>query len=916
MTTKTMTLDDNITTDQREDPALPPMVDFPDQKASGVTPMLAQFLAVKNAHDDCLLFYRMGDFYEMFFRDAVDAAAALDITLTKRGKVEGRDVPMCGVPVHAAESYLSRLIRKGFRVAICEQTESPEEAKKNGNKGPLRRDVVRIVTPGTLIEDEFLPPRENNFLISLGQSGEDMALSWVDLSTGDLFVETIAKDRLHDTLARLSGAELIASDQPNADHGFSDADPKGLVGCVSLRPARLFSSKDGETHLCRLYNTATMDGIADLTRADYAAAGALVQYLDQTQKGRQLRLKPIVKVTNGAVMEIDPASRRSLEITRTLSGQSKGSLLSVIDVTATAAGGRQLASRIAAPLTDIKAINDRLDLVDAVLSDPVFGETLSHALQSMPDLERALSRLSLGHGGPRDLAAIGRGITAALAMANAIDDRHVAVIGAEQLSVMADHLKAPFTLSHQISDTLSDDLPLLARDGGFVRKGYHSGLDDLKAMRDESRRLIAQLQTKYCEDTGIASLKVKHNNVLGYHIDVRNTHADKMMAMDGFIHRQTTAQTVRFTTTELADLEREMSSAGDRALALEIEIFDQLSSDVLAQSDKVMVLAADAAALDVAVASAKLAETRQYSRPEVVANRDFSITKGRHPVVEHMLGQDGGQPFIANDCQLHDDDRIWLLTGPNMAGKSTFLRQNALIAVMAQAGFYVPAESAVIGVVDRLFCRVGASDDLATGRSTFMVEMVETAAILNRSGENALVILDEIGRGTATYDGLSLAWAVVEHLHEVNQCRALFATHYHELNGLQRSLKALSPHAMAVKEWQGEIVFLHEVIKGGADKSYGIHVARLAGVPNAVLTRAQDVLNSLTEENSPLMSSKLDDLPLFSADLPVSASPPALEQPVVEYLETLLPDTMTPRQALDAIYAMQNLLHKKDGSAQ
>ena len=889
---------------------LAPMIDFPDSNAQGVTPMLAQFLAVKDAHADCLLFYRMGDFYEMFFRDAVEASKALDITLTKRGKVEGQDVPMCGVPVHAAETYLSRLIRQGFRVAICEQSESPEEAKKKGNKGPLRRDVVRIVTPGTLVEDEFLPPRENNFLIALGQSGGELALSWVDLSTGDFFVETVERDRLHDTLARLSGAELIASDQPGADHGFADGATKGLVGCVSLRPARLFSSQDGEKHLCALYGVATMDGIASLSRADYAAAGALVQYLDQTQKGRPLRLKPIAKVTSGAVMEIDPASRRSLEITRTLSGQSNGSLLSVIDQTITAAGGRQLASRIAAPLTDIRRINQRLDLVDAVMTEPMLGHDLTDALSSMPDLERALSRLSLGHGGPRDVAALARGIEAGYRMSQAIDQRQSDLIAAEDLAAMASILKAPLDLAAMITSVLSDDLPLLARDGGFVRKGYHPGLDDLKAMRDESRRLIAQLQMKYIDETGIASLKIKHNNVLGYHIDVRTTHADKMLAMEGFIHRQTTAQAVRFTTTELADLEREMSSAGDRALALELEIFDQLCRDVLEHSDALMALAEAGAALDVAVASAKLAERRHYCRPELVDGRQFSITKGRHPVVEHMLDYDGGQPFIANDCQLHDDDRIWLLTGPNMAGKSTFLRQNALIALMAQSGFYVPAETATIGVVDRLFCRVGASDDLATGRSTFMVEMVETASILNRSGQQALVILDEIGRGTATYDGLSLAWAVVEHLHEVNGCRALFATHYHELNGLDRSLKALSPHAMQVREWQGDIVFLHEVAAGGADKSYGIHVARLAGVPASVLKRAEDVLTSLTEENAPLMSSKLDDLPLFSAEVKPMISTPSPETPLTNYLDGLFPDTMTPKDALDAIYAMRALMNK------
>ena len=890
---------------------LPPMVDFPDSAAKGVTPMLAQFLAVKQAHQDCLLFYRMGDFYEMFFQDAVDASKALDITLTKRGRVEGRDVPMCGVPVHAAEAYLSRLIRRGLRVAICEQTESPEEAKKKGNKGPLNRDVVRIVTPGTLIEDEFLPPRENNYLIALGQSSGQIALSWVDLSTGDLFVETVTKDLLFDTLARLSGAELIASDQIDADHGFTDADPKGLVGCVSLRPARLFSSRDGEQALCQIYKTATLDGIADLNRADLSAAGALVQYLDQTQKGREIRLKPIVKVTSGTVMEIDPASRRSLEITRTLSGDTKGSLLSVIDQTTTAAGARKLAQRISAPLTDIDVINKRLDLVDAVKTDPILLSSLQDALNGMTDIERAVSRLSLGHGGPRDIKGLARGIECAGVMARALEDRKSDLIASDQFQSMGISLTAPQHLSSKINAVLGDELPLLARDGGFVKKGFHPALDDLKAMRDESRRLIAQLQAKYIDETGIASLKIKHNNVLGYHIDVRSNHADKMMAIDAFIHRQTTAQTVRFTTTELADLEREMSSAGDRALALEIEIFETLKADVLVETNALVTLAEDAAVLDVAVASAKLAEQRHHTRPVLSHSRQFNIHKGRHPVVEHMLDQDGSQPFIANDCDLSQDDRIWLLTGPNMAGKSTFLRQNALIAVMAQAGLYVPAEQAEIGVVDRLFCRVGASDDLATGRSTFMVEMVETASILNRSSNQSLVILDEIGRGTATYDGLSLAWAVVEHLHEVNQCRALFATHYHELNTLENSLDALSPHAMAVKEWQGEIVFLHQVIKGGADKSYGIHVARLAGVPEAVLSRAGAVLDSLTSDNASLIKSNLDELPLFSNDLPQQYSSGSQHQDVIDYIDGLLPDTMTPKQALDTVYELRALIDDK-----
>jgi DNA mismatch repair protein MutS len=882
-------------------------VDFPSRSAAGVTPMLAQFLDVKEAHSDCLLFYRMGDFYEMFFQDAVDAAAALDITLTKRGKVEDRDVPMCGVPVHAAESYLSRLIRKGFRVAICEQAESPLEAKERGHKGPLKRDVVRIVTPGTLVEDEFLPPRENNFLIALGQSSGEVALSWVDLSTGDLFVEAVEEDRIEETLARLSGAELIASDRPDAGHGFEDGHPRALVGSVSLRPARIFDSTAGQKSLCSAYGVATLDGMATLSRAEISAAGALVTYLDQTQKGRTLRLKPIQKMTRGTVMEIDPASRRSLEISRTLSGNIKGSLLAAIDRTSTAAGGRLLSGRIAAPLTDLDQVNDRLDLVEAILNDPVLAASIRDALSTMPDMERSLSRLGLGRGGPRDIAALAQGVSAGHAMADAIRSRSTALIAEDMLAEISTRLDAPFALAATIEETLADDLPLLARDGGLIRSGFSPALDDIKAIRDESRRLITQLQQKYIAATKITSLKIKHNNVLGYHIDIRANHADAMMAKAEFIHRQTTAQTVRFTTTELAELEREMSGAGDRALALELELFESLCAQVMASADALIALAEDGARLDVAAASARLAEQWSYCRPQVKLGRSFAITAGRHPVVEQMLDQDKASPFIANHCHFDDDNRIWLLTGPNMAGKSTFLRQNALIVVMAQAGLYVPAEAAEIGVVDRLFCRVGASDDLATGRSTFMVEMVETAAILNRSDVSSLVILDEIGRGTATYDGLSLAWAVVEHLHEVSQCRALFATHYHELNGLERSLTALSSHAMQVKEWQGEIVFLHEVAAGAADRSYGIHVAQLAGVPPSVVRRAEVVLESLNEENAPLISSQLGDLPLFSAEPPPSSSLAVEHQDIIDFFDGLLPDSMTPMQALEALYKMREM---------
>lgn len=909
------------------------MTAFPDRNAKGVTPMIAQFLEVKENHADCLLFYRMGDFYEMFFKDAVDAAAALDITLTKRGKVEDIDVPMCGVPVHAAESYLSRLIRKGFRVAICEQTESPLEAKERGHKGPLRRDVIRIVTPGTLVEDEFLPPRENNFLIAMGEvkSADPKAryaLAWVDLSTGDFFTETIQPDRIEETLARLAAAELIISDHPDFGSGLTfnihKADQTGLVGTMSARPARLFDSREGERRLTVLYGVKTLDGIAELSRADLAAAGALITYLDQTQKGRNLRLKPIKKLINGDVLEIDPATRKSLEIAKTLSGKTEGSLLAAIDKTITAAGGRLLSSRISAPLTDIDTINQRLDLAQAMAANLQAREKIETALRNMPDLERSLARLTLGHGGPRDLAAIAAGLSSAATIARVISHQHgeagqhgeasmSSLVAADQMSALAATMLSPFDLADQIAERLDDELPLLARDGGFIRRGFHPGLDELKSLRDESRRLIAALQARYCEETGIASLKIKHNNVLGYHIDVRNTHADKLMGDDQFIHRQTTAQAVRFTTTELADLEREMSGAGDRATALEITLFDEIREITLSFSDQITQAAEAAAALDVAAATSLLAERWSYCRPELVEQPLLNITAGRHPVVEQMLDKDGEEPFITNECTLDEASRIWLLTGPNMAGKSTFLRQNALIVLMAQAGLYVPADQAVIGIVDRLFCRVGASDDLATGRSTFMVEMVETAAILNRSGARAFVILDEIGRGTSTFDGLSLAWAVVENLHEVNQCRTLFATHYHELNALEDTLDGLSTHAMQVREWQDEIVFLHKVAPGGADRSYGIHVARLAGVPQAVLTRAEEVLSRLSEEKSG--GNALDELPLFSADVqqhPVSSSTQSDQQAALdEFIDSLLPDTMTPRDALDMIYKLKSLKEER-----
>ena len=900
----------------------------PSSDDANLTPVMRQFLEVKAQHPDSLLFYRMGDFYELFFADAEIAAAALDITLTKRGKANGKDIPMCGVPFHAVDTYMARLIKRGFRVAICEQSESADEAKSRKSKAPLKRDVVRIVTPGTLVEDAYLPPREHNYLMALFEAcdapgaSETIAMAAVDLSTGDIFVENLGAEQVADALARLNPAELVVSEAQDTQR-FA---PKDL--CISIRPPRHFDSQFAQRRLQEIYKTATLEGMAELSRAQLAALGGVIAYLDDTQKGRDLHLKPVRHVAHAGYMEIDPATRRSLELTRSLNGEKKGTLLAVIDRSLTAGGARELAARITMPLKNKTEIEARLDLVEMMLGEAVLADAVRGALKTMPDLERGLSRLALGHGGPRDLAGVANAITAANRLAKALAVRQNTLLAQEQCDALANILSAGTPLAARLGEALTDELPHLARDGGFIRQGFDSVLDAFLVLRDESRRLIAALQQRYVDDSGIASLKIKHNHVLGYHIEVRNAHADKLMEDAIYIHRQTTAQAVRFSTVELADLETAMHNAVNQATALELDWFTRLVGEVMDEQAALLALAAAAAQLDVAAAGASLAEEWRYCRPEIRtaigddanddANDDagddaggiavFDICEGRHPVVEQMLASAQEDGFVVNDCRLLPDDRIWLLTGPNMAGKSTFLRQNALITIMAQAGFYVPAKRAVISLADRVFCRVGASDDLASGRSTFMVEMVETATILNRATPQSLVILDEIGRGTATFDGLSLAWAVVEHLHEVVGARVLFATHYHELSALEVRLDALSCHAMRVREWQGDIVFLHEVGAGAADRSYGIHVARLAGVPPLVIARAEQILTTLTQEKSP---KKLGgELPLFDVHIAPPPPPaPPVSSKVEEALRAMALDQLTPLDALNQLYALRGLLN-------
>jgi DNA mismatch repair protein MutS len=877
---------------------------------AAVTPMMAQYLAAKREHPDALLFYRMGDFYEMFFEDAVKAAAALDIALTKRGRHEGDDIPMCGVPVHAHDAYLAKLVRQGFKVAVCEQIEDPAEAKKRGAKSVVKRAVVRIVTPGTLTEDELLEARSHNYLVALADAAGGIGLAWVDISTGGFFVQAIEPGALPAALARLDPNEILLPDrllaEPDLFEMFGDWRRQ-----LSPLPGSRFDSENARLRLQRFLNVATIDAFGAFTRAEIAAAGAILDYVELTQQGKMPRLAALKRISATSILEIDAATRRNLELTRTLSGERTGSLLATIDRTVTGAGARLLNEFLSGPLTDPAAIAERQDLVQFLLEDDGLRETLRTALRHVPDLERALSRLTAGRGGPRDLAAIRDGLQQAAALR--------AVIATPRSTPAPKLLKAAETgLGHhaelidRLTRALKNELPFLSREGGFIATGYAPELDELQKLRDGSRQLVLELEARLKSESGITSLKIRHNNVIGYYIEATPVHADKLKSDPRFVLRQSMANAMRFSTGELAELEQKIVHAADRALALELRLFADLTGEVIARNEPIAEAAAALALIDVAAALAALARDEDWVRPRCDDSRIFEIEGGRHPVVEAALRRQNAGAFVANDCDLSPERRLWLVTGPNMAGKSTFLRQNAVIAVLAQIGAFVPARSARIGVVDRLFSRVGAADDLARGRSTFMVEMVETAAILNQAGDRALVILDEIGRGTATFDGLSIAWACLEHLHEVNRCRTLFATHYHELTSLAARLPALKPYTMKVMEWQGEVKFLHEIAPGAADRSYGIHVAQLAGLPAAAIHRAEEVLKTLEQgEQASALTRLADDLPLFAATVapePIKLSEPSAAEAA---LRTVNPDELSPKEALDLLYKLRGLVGLK-----
>jgi DNA mismatch repair protein MutS len=869
------------------------------------SPVMLQYHEIKRAHPGCLLFFRMGDFYELFFEDAVAAAPALDIALTKRGRHNGADIPMCGVPVHTAEAYLARLIRAGFKVAICDQVEDPAEARRRSNKGPVKRAVVRVVTAGTLTEDGLLDARRHNYLAGIAEAGGEMGLAWLDLSTGSFALAPTSEAGLGGDLARLMPGEIVLPERLLARPPLFELFGEWKAALTPLANPR-FDSEAARRRLESFYGVKALDGFGQFGRAEIAAAGALVDYIALTQQGGAAYLMPPQRVLPGSVMQIDAATRRNLELTQSLSGERRGSLLAAIDRTLTGAGARLLAEHLAGPLTIPEEIKARLDAVAFFVDRPDARAALRERLRHCPDIERALSRLSLGRGGPRDLAALRDGLGETAAIRGSLAAPGLLPLP-EMLAGAERGLGEHGVLVERLGRALAAELPLFARDGGFVAAGYAPELDQLRELRDDSRRAIAALQARYAEASGVASLRIRHNNVIGYYVEVSAANVEKLGGNLGpdFMHRQTMAGAMRYTTVELGELESKIASAAERAVALELRLFQDLVGEVMARRQEIAAAAAALATLDLAAAHAECAVDGNWVRPEIDTGTGFEIRGGRHPTVEAALAGSGA--FVANDCVL-GEDRVWLVTGPNMAGKSTFLRQNALIAILAQIGAFVPASAAKIGIIDRLFSRVGAADDLARGRSTFMVEMVETAAILNQAGPRSFVILDEIGRGTATFDGLSIAWAALEHLHEVNRCRALFATHYHELTALAAKLPALACHTMRVKEWQGDVVFLHEVAAGTADRSYGIHVAKLAGLPAAVTSRAEEVLQILEKgEQGGALARLADDLPLFRAARPL-ATPEPKPSALEDMLRDIRPDELSPREALELLYRLRSLL--------
>ena len=867
------------------------------------TPMMEQYLKIKNQHKDALLFYRMGDFYELFFEDAVLASQALDIALTKRGKSNGKDIPMCGVPFHSADNYLPKLIKKGFNVAVCEQTETSEEAKIKLKKGPLKREVVRIISPGTLTEDNLLERKTNNFLGAISDNKEFVSIAWVDVSTGCFKSRNIEEDNksnrkqlLANFLLRMNFSELLISEDFDLDIIIEESRT-----IIKKQPSSLFHYPSCLDQILSYYSIASLGGVGSFSEGEIKAAGVLLSYLKLTQCGKIPILSMIQTETQNNFLEIDYFTQKSLEIFKNLSGGIEGSLISCLDETKTASGARLLKQRVIEPFYRIEQIQDRYNLTNWILENNIDISQYQIDFESIPDLERSLSRISLSRGGPRDLLLMSKGLLIIEGICENLISNNQAKSISSLLNAIIDNLDIDYSLFSKIKNAFKTNVPLIVKEGNFIKEGFHKELDSLRNFRNNELEYIAKLQKKYSELTKVNSLKIKHNRMLGYHIEVRALHDQSLRNIDLFIHRQTTAQTSRFTTVELNDVENQILNSFDKAVKIELDIFNDFVNQILKKGEEILKIAFSISELDISIMVAKQSINRNYTCPNICEEKRLEIIGGRHPVVEEQMKLSENS-FIFNDCILNKKDLIWLITGPNMAGKSTYLRQNALIVIMAQAGLFVPAKKANIGVFDKIFSRVGASDDLAKGQSTFMIEMIETSLILNTATDKSLVILDEIGRGTSTFDGLAIAWSVLDYLHQKIKPRTLFATHYHELTSLKENLENLSCHKMSIKEWDDSIIFMHKIVDGEADKSYGIHVAKLAGLPLPVTKKATKLLSNFQNKNNEIHYMNIDEM-----DISESKE----DEFFFEEFDKVNVDEISPRQALDIFYKLKLLRNIK-----
>ena len=863
------------------------------------TPMMEQYLTIKNKHKDALLFYRMGDFYELFFEDAIAASKALDITLTKRGKTNGMDIPMCGVPFHSADNYLPKLIKKGFNVAVCEQTETIEEAKSNLKKGPLKREVVRIISPGTLTEDNLLDRNANNFLGAISDLNGSISISWVDVSTGcfksrNLQKENNQKQLLTNLLLRMNFSEILVSDAMELNIISEE-----WHSIIKKQSSSLFHYSSCLQQICSYFSIMSLEGIGKFSDGEVIAAGVLLSYLKLTQCGKLPILSMIKNESENNFLEIDYFTQKSLEILSNLSGETNGSLIISLDETKTAGGARLLKQRITEPFYKVVEIEKRYNLINWFLNNDIDIFKLQNNLENIPDIERSLSRISLLRGSPKDLSVLCNGLL------NVKEIYEIIILFKDRLNQspllnnILNQISVDYSLFEDIKNSLKKDLPLSTKEGGFIRDGYDDNLDKLRNLRNNELEEITKLQNKYSDLTNVNSLKIKYNRMLGYHIEVRAVHDKSLRDKDIFIHRQTTAQTSRFTTIELNEAENQLINSYDKSISIEMDIFKNFTNQIINEGKKILDIASAISELDIGIMVVKQSKDRDYVCPKILENKTLEIIEGRHPVVETQMKLSENS-FISNDCILNKDDFLWLITGPNMAGKSTYLRQNALIVIMAQAGLFVPAKEANIGVFDKIFSRVGASDDLAKGQSTFMIEMIETSLILNTASEKSLVILDEIGRGTATFDGLAIAWSVLDYLHNKIKPRTLFATHYHELTSLKEDLNHLSCHKMSIKEWNNSIIFMHKIIEGEADKSYGIHVAQLAGLPFEVIKKATQLLSKLENKKDNSYLKKSDNLDDNYSNINEN-------QIFFKEFDNINVDDISPREALDILYKLKLL---------